>query len=163
MLQTPASTFTVSTAQGDSVHGRPTILAVSERNPTYYDLCLADPSNNRTSCYSARNTFQGVVHSGDINHGSDLLHTIKIYSGAEDQRVAAAAARHGNESELCVFISGFQYTKITRFLGTHPALLVADHEAKVSRVPPPFLHFASFPTIRCCIEFNDVIHQRPLI
>jgi hypothetical protein len=31
-----------------------------------------------------------------------------------------------------VFISGYQSTHITRFLGTHPALLVADHVEKVN-------------------------------
>jgi hypothetical protein len=36
------------------------------------------------------------------------------------------------QKEICVFISGYQSTHITRFLGTHPALLVADHVDKVS-------------------------------
>jgi hypothetical protein len=35
------------------------------------------------------------------------------------------------DQEICVFISGYQSTRITRFLGTNPALLVADHVDKV--------------------------------
>jgi hypothetical protein len=36
------------------------------------------------------------------------------------------------DKEICVFISGYQSTHITRFLGTDPALLVADHVDKVT-------------------------------
>lgn len=96
-----------------------TIFAVSERMPTYYDFCLADARNN-ACCYSANDTFKGITHSGDRCSGNDLLQYVKFVT------------RNLSEEEYCVFISGFQSVRITRFLGTHPALLVANHEEKVA-------------------------------
>ena len=95
-----------------------TILAVSERTPTYYDFCFADASCN-ACCWLARNTFAGITHSGDILNGQDLLDYVKINKDSL------------TEKEICVFISGYQSTQITRFLGTNPALRVADHVDKV--------------------------------
>jgi hypothetical protein len=92
---------------------------VSERYPTYYDFCLADADRN-TCCYSANNTFKGISHSGDNCSGNDLLQYVKI------DKASFSATK-----EYCVFISGFRSTKITRFLGTNPALLVANHNDKV--------------------------------
>jgi hypothetical protein len=97
-----------------------TILAVSERTPTYYDFCFADASCN-SCCWVARNTFPGITHSGDLLYQNDLLDYVKINKDTL------------TEKEICVFISGFQSTLITRFLGTNPALLVADHVEKVIR------------------------------
>lgn len=94
------------------------ILAVSERTPTYYDFCVADASYN-ACCWSAKNTFPGITHSGDITNGQDLAQYLKIKRETP------------TEQELCVFISGYELTPITKFLGTHPALLVADHADKV--------------------------------
>ena len=113
ILQAPASTFKIPL-----VSDQITILAVSERSPTYYDFCFADASCN-ACCWLARNTFAGITHSGDILHGSDLLDYVKINNESL------------TEKEICAFISGFQITPITRFLGTNPALLVADHVDKV--------------------------------
>ena len=95
-----------------------TILAVSERTPTYYDSCFADASCN-ACCWLARNTFTGITHSGDILHGKDLLDYVRINKDSL------------TEKEICVFISGYQSTRITSFLGTNPALLVANHVDKV--------------------------------
>jgi hypothetical protein len=95
-----------------------TILAVSKRKPTYYDLCFADASYT-ACCWAAKNTFPGISHSSDITNGNDLLHSVKIKKEAL------------TEKEICVFISGYHLTPIRRFLGTHPALLVADHVDKV--------------------------------
>lgn len=117
ILQAPASTFSVPL-----VSDQITILAVSERTPTYYDLCFGS-ALSATCCYSATNTFPGMKHSGDILSGQEFLAHVKF-----NKDVFA-------ESELCCFISGYQGTRITRFLGTHPALLVADHIDKVSTTP----------------------------
>lgn len=96
-----------------------TILAVSELKPTYYDFCFADVSCN-ACCWLARNTFAGITHSGDIINQRDLLDYVKINKDSL------------TEKEICVFISGYQSTQITKFLGTNPALLVANHVDKVS-------------------------------
>jgi hypothetical protein len=121
ILQAPASTFKVPI-----VHNQITVLAVSERTPTYYDFCFADASCN-ACCWTARDTFSGINHSGDILNGNDLLDFVRIDNNLTDK-------------EICVFISGYQVTQITRFLGTHPALMVADHVDKVgcSKVRIPF-------------------------
>lgn len=86
--------------------------------PTYYDFCFADAEFN-ACCWLARDTFPGITHSGDLLNGKDLLDYVKINKEML------------TEKEICVFISGFQITRITRFLGTHPALLVANHVDKV--------------------------------
>lgn len=112
-MQAPASTFKIP-----MVSGQITILALSERTPTYYDFCFADASCN-TCCWLARNTFEGISHSGDILNGKDLLDYISIDKDTF------------TDKEICVFISGYQIIQINRFLGTYPALLVADHVDKV--------------------------------
>lgn len=115
IMQAPASTFKVPI-----VSGQITVLAVSERTPTYYDFCLADASCN-TCCWCERDTFSGIKHSGDIYYANDLLDYVKIDKDSMTKK------------EICVFISGYNTTQITRFLGTNPALLVADHVEKASR------------------------------
>lgn len=112
-MQAPSATFKIPI-----VSGQITILAVSERTPTYYDFCFADADCN-ACCWLARHTFPGITHSGDILNGQDLLDYVRI-----DKSTLT-------EKEICVFISGYQVTRLTRFLGTSPALLVADHEDKV--------------------------------
>ncbi|KAL4791603.1 hypothetical protein BDV19DRAFT_392948 [Aspergillus venezuelensis] len=113
IMQAPAFTFKIPI-----VSGQITIFAVSERTPTYYDLCFADASYN-VCCFNATHTFKGINHSGDITNGQDFLAHITL-----DQEKLT-------DKEICVFISGYHYTHITRFLGTHPALLVADHVDKM--------------------------------
>ncbi|KEY67816.1 hypothetical protein S7711_04126 [Stachybotrys chartarum IBT 7711] len=115
ITQAPSSTFSIPITSSHI-----TILAVSERMPTYYDFCLADASGN-ACCFDHRamRTFSGIVHSGDITNAMDLLQFVRI-----DKDTLTA-------KEICVFISGYSKTEITRFQGTHPALLVADHTDKV--------------------------------
>ncbi|KAJ1326191.1 hypothetical protein MN608_07636 [Microdochium nivale] len=144
IVPAPAATFSVPVVTG---RDNMTILVVSERKPTYYDLCLADSAGN-TSCYSARTTFHGFAHSGDIGHDSTLLHHIKLH----DHDMDSAA------EPLCVFISGFQYTRITAFLGTHPALLVADHAAKMLYLVPVPLDAATIGDATLCCPL--VIQRR---
>lgn len=112
-MQAPDATFKIPI-----VSDQITILAVSERTPTYWDFCFADESCN-ACCWLARNTFPGITHSGDILDGLRLLDFVRINENSL------------TEKEICVFISGFQITQITRFVGTHPALMVADHVDKV--------------------------------
>lgn len=131
-MQAPASTFKIPI-----ISDQITILAVSERTPTYYDFCFADESYN-ACCWLARNTFPGITHSGDILNGQDLLDYVKINKNSLTQK------------EICVFISGYQSTLITRFLGTHPALLVADHVEKVLYIIPVPLDAATIGDATIC-------------
>lgn len=89
-MQVPASTFKVP-IESDKI----AILAVSERYPTYYDLCIADAAC-KTSCYGATHTFPGINHSGDINEGSDLLQHMQVSNQLKSGK------------EFAVFVSGFQ-------------------------------------------------------
>ncbi|KAL4902223.1 hypothetical protein BDW74DRAFT_158816 [Aspergillus multicolor] len=132
IMQAPAPTFKIPI-----VSGQITIFAVSERTPTYYDFCLADASCN-TCCFNATKTFPGIKHSGDINHNRDFLAHIKL-----DQETLT-------EEKICVFISGYQDTRITRFLGTNPALLVADHVDKALYIIPVPLDAATIGEATIC-------------
>ncbi|CRL26725.1 unnamed protein product [Penicillium camemberti] len=132
ILQAPASTFKVPIVSDEIM-----ILAVSERTPTYYDFCVADASYN-ACCWSAKNTFPGITHSGDITNGQDLAQYLKIKRETP------------TEQELCVFISGYELTPITKFLGTHPALLVADHADKVLYIVPVPLDAATIGDATIC-------------
>ncbi|KAJ5592172.1 hypothetical protein N7537_009076 [Penicillium hordei] len=132
ILQAPASTFKVPIVSDEIM-----ILAVSERTPTYYDFCVADASYN-ACCWNAKRTFPGITHSGDITNGKDLAHYLKIKKETT------------TEEELCVFISGYELTPITKFLGTHPALLVADHVDKVLYIVPVPLDAATIGDATIC-------------
>ncbi|KAJ5665716.1 uncharacterized protein N7477_008164 [Penicillium maclennaniae] len=132
IMQAPASTFKIPI-----VSDQITILAVSERTPTYYDFCFADALCN-ACCWLARNTFPGISHSGDILNGQDLLDYVKINKDTL------------TEKDICVFISGYQSTLITRFLGTNPALLVADHVEKVLYIIPVPLDAATIGNATIC-------------
>lgn len=96
------------------------MLTVSERYPTYYDFCFADESGN-ACCWSAKHTFAGITHSGDNVNGQNFL----SYATIDPDNLTA--------TKLCVFISGYNYTPITRFRRTNPALLAADHVNKVNK------------------------------
>ncbi|KAH8665034.1 hypothetical protein BGZ60DRAFT_62681 [Tricladium varicosporioides] len=130
--QAPASTFKIPI-----VSDQITILAVSERTPTYYDFCFADAECN-ACCWLARTTFAGITHSGDICNGQDLLDYVRINKDSL------------TEKEICVFISGYQSTHITRFLGTNPALLVANHVDKVLYIIPVPLDAATIGDATIC-------------
>ncbi|KAK4868395.1 hypothetical protein LT330_007117 [Penicillium expansum] len=132
ILQAPASTFKVPIVSGEIM-----ILAVSQRTPTYYDFCFADASCN-TCCWNSTATFPGIAHSGDINCGKDLLQYVKIKKDTL------------TEKELCVFISGYNMHPITRFLVTHPALLVADHADKTLYIVPVPLDAATIGDATIC-------------
>jgi hypothetical protein len=95
-----------------------TLLAVSALTPTFFDFCMADSACN-TCCWAARDTFPGIKHSGDILHNRDLLDYIKI---SEDL---------SPEKDIAIVISGYQYTKLTRFQGSNPVVMVANHAEKV--------------------------------
>lgn len=92
--QAPTSPFKVPIEE-DKI----AILAVSERYPTYYDLCVADAACH-TTCYEgkAKYTFtgNGMTHSGDINEDHNLLHHIKVSRHLESGK------------EFAVFVSGYR-------------------------------------------------------
>jgi hypothetical protein len=75
------------------------------------------------SDWSAKHTLPGITHSGDVKKDRDLLHHAIISPDSFP------------EEETCVFITGYKSTQITRFLGTHPAMLVANHADKVFDIP----------------------------
>ncbi|KAF4423716.1 hypothetical protein F53441_14256, partial [Fusarium austroafricanum] len=131
IMQAPAATFRVPIVSGEI-----TILAVSERDPTYWDFCFADAECN-ACCWLERETFSGIKHSGDLLYRKDLLDYVKI-------------SNELTEKPICVFISGYSYTKITRFLGTHPAMLVADHVDKILYIIPVPLDKATIGDAMIC-------------
>ncbi|KAF4344546.1 hypothetical protein FBEOM_1514 [Fusarium beomiforme] len=132
IMQAPAATFKIPI-----VSGQITILAVSERTPTYYDFCFADEDCN-ACCWLARETFSGIKHSGDLLNNKDLLDYVTIDKDRLTQK------------PICVFISGYTKTQITRFLGTNPALMVADHVDKILYIIPVPLDRATIGDATIC-------------
>ncbi|KAF5617587.1 uncharacterized protein FTJAE_12605 [Fusarium tjaetaba] len=132
IMQAPAATFKIPI-----VSGQITILAVSERTPTYYDFCFADYDCN-ACCWLERTTFPGIKHSGDILHGQDLLDYVRIDNDTL------------TEKPICVFVSGYTKTRITRFLGTNPALMIADNVDKILYIVPVPLDKATIGDATIC-------------
>ncbi|KAF4982149.1 hypothetical protein FZEAL_2172 [Fusarium zealandicum] len=132
IMQAPAASFRIPIV-ADQI----TILAVSERTPTYYDFCFADAECN-ACCWIARETFGGITHSGDLTNSIDLLDYVRIND------------TYLTDNPICVFISGYQKTNITRFLGTNPALLVADHVEKILYIIPVPLDEATIGDATIC-------------
>ncbi|KAH8592190.1 hypothetical protein B0O99DRAFT_663354 [Bisporella sp. PMI_857] len=118
------------------VNGKIHIFAVSQRTPTYYDLCIGD-SGNKTSCYNATNTFAGIHHSGDINSGNNLLQYLKIRDNLDD-------------TPRTVFVSGYSYTALSRYRDYNPLVLVADHQTKTLYIVPVPLDAASIGDATIC-------------
>ncbi|KAH7321727.1 hypothetical protein BKA65DRAFT_598853 [Rhexocercosporidium sp. MPI-PUGE-AT-0058] len=139
VMQIPASTFKVP-IESDKI----AILAVSERYPTYYDLCVADAAC-KTSCYGARNSFTGIDHSGDNNESMYLLQHMKI----SDQLKSG--------KEFAVFVSGFQCTKLTKFQERNPVVMIANHAEKALYIVPVPLDAASIGEATIC---SPVVFKR---
>ncbi|CAG7564469.1 unnamed protein product [Fusarium equiseti] len=144
--QAPSTTFKIPLHDG-----KISILAVSLRYPTYYDFCLGDADGN-TSCWCAKETLGGISHSGDCTESNDLLQ----FANLDTDKLS-------EEKPICVFISGFNNTQITRFLGTHPALMVADHDEKTLYIIPVPLDKATIGDATVCCPLvvkrvgNDLI------
>ncbi|KAH6963339.1 hypothetical protein DER45DRAFT_552836 [Fusarium avenaceum] len=132
IMQAPAATFKIPIVSGNI-----TILAVSELTPTYYDFCFSDEDCN-SCCWLARDTFSGITHSGDLINNHDLLDYVRI------------DAEKLTHKPIGVFISGYQKTQITRFLGTNPALMVADHVDKILYIIPVPLDKATIGDATLC-------------
>ncbi|KAJ6000342.1 hypothetical protein N7481_000751 [Penicillium waksmanii] len=132
IMQAPDTTFKIPI-----VSDQITILAVSERTPTYWDFCFADEDCN-ACCWLERKTFSGITHSGDILQGKDLLDFVWINKDSL------------TEKEICVFISGYVNTRISRFMGTYPAMLVADHMDKILYIIPVPLDAATIGDATIC-------------
>ncbi|KAM0281264.1 hypothetical protein ACHAO9_010792 [Fusarium lateritium] len=132
IMQAPAATFKIPVVSGNI-----TILAVSELTPTYYDFCFSDEDCN-SCCWLARDTFSGITHSGDLINNKDLLDYVRL------------DAEKLTHKPIGVFISGYQKTQITRFLGTNPALMVADHVDKILYIIPVPLDKATIGDATLC-------------
>ncbi|RDW61431.1 hypothetical protein BP5796_11323 [Coleophoma crateriformis] len=130
--QVPASIF-----RAPIVEGKIAIFAVSARVPTYYDLFIASAECN-TSCFSERYTFPGITHSGDIKHNSNLLQHIQLSERMQSQK------------EYTISVSGYHYTKLSKYQEHNPVVLVANHSEKVLYVIPVPLDGASIGDATIC-------------
>ncbi|KAF5025516.1 hypothetical protein F66182_2421 [Fusarium sp. NRRL 66182] len=132
IVQAPAATFKVS-IEAKKI----SLLVVSELTPTYYDFCLADQEYN-ACCWNAQRSISGIRHSGDVSHGPNLLQYVTLDKASLTTK------------PVCVFISGYDKTRITRFLGTDPALLVANHADKILYIVPVPLDAATIGDATIC-------------
>lgn len=131
--QAPAPTFRVPIVDG-LIH----ILAVSVRDPTFYDLCVGD-AVCQSCCYDARHTFKGMEHSGDCNAGSVLLQHITLTSELD-------------ETSRTIFVSGYQNHALHTYKKHNPLVLVADHSNKTLYIVPVPLDAATigYDATICC-------------
>jgi len=105
---------------------KPTIFALSERKPTYYDLAIGNDHSDNLCFDHANSTnrrLKGIFHSGDLNSGNDLLHTITFDEDLQDESFA-------------FFVSGYTLKKLSLYAPQNPAVMIADHVAKFLYVVP---------------------------
>lgn len=115
--QAPASTFQVPIVDG-LIH----ILAVSVRDPNYYDVCIGD-AVCQSCCYNARHTFKGMEHSGDCNAGNVLLQHITLTPELD-------------ETPRTIFVSGYCNHALHTYKKHNPLVLLADHSNKTLYIIP---------------------------
>lgn len=116
--------LTTSYLEVPFVSGEKAIIALSKRQPTYYDLCLGDVDGN-IICYSSTSSTRhpGITHSGDRNHGDTLLHFLTVGDNMANKPFA-------------LFVSGYQYTQLSRYQPQNPAVMICDHPSKLMYVIP---------------------------
>lgn len=131
--QAPASTFQVPIIDG-LIH----IMALSVREPDYYDLCVGD-AVCQSCCYDARHTFKGMEHSGDCNAGNVLLQHITLTPELD-------------ETSRTVFVSGYHNHALPTYKQHNPLVLVADHSNKTLYIVPVPLDAATigYDATICC-------------
>ncbi|CAF1029762.1 unnamed protein product [Adineta ricciae] len=138
----------------------PTIIAVSEIYPTYFDLGLCSQRSNPTCLDFRHRILDNLKHSGDINivgsAGSTLLHCI--------------SGQFNPGMKYITVISGFQSTPLYRYLERRPIVTIIDHEKKIIYViPVPLDEFTIGQSTIClpigitCLESSENSKQRLLI
>lgn len=94
-------------------------IALSLNNqPSYYDLGCGN-INGQVLCYNStvNNNFPGLQHSGDLQNGNILLHTIKF------------TAQMNNEPN-CLFVSGYNKNPLHRYIGQRTSVLLVNHQTQ---------------------------------
>lgn len=145
--QAPAPTFQVPIVDG-LIH----ILAVSVRDPTYYDLCIGD-AVCQSCCYDARHIFEGMEHSGDCIAGNVLLQHITLTS-------------HLDDTSRTIFVSGYHNHALHTYKKHNPLVLVADHSNKTLYIVPIPLDTATIghdATICCPLVIKRNISNNTLV
>ncbi|CAF1389457.1 unnamed protein product [Adineta ricciae] len=138
----------------------PTIIAVSEIYPTYFDLGLCSQRSNPVCLDFRHRILDNLKHSGDINivgsAGSTLLHCI--------------SGQFNPGMKYVTVISGFQSTPLYRYLERRPIVTIIDHEKKIIYViPVPLDEFTIGQSTIClpigitCLESSENSKQRLLI
>ncbi|KAI9094938.1 hypothetical protein DFS34DRAFT_229379 [Phlyctochytrium arcticum] len=123
--------------------GKITILALSlSDQPSFYDL-VAINSSDETVCFNPTTNrhFPGLKHSGDITrmsqHSSVLLHTI-IFD-----------TKLGNQP-FVIGLSGYQGNALHRYKTQNPAVLLVDHDSRISYLIPVPLDEATIGNATLC-------------
>ncbi|KAK6540899.1 hypothetical protein TWF694_008283 [Orbilia ellipsospora] len=117
----------------------PTIVVLSERNPTFYDFCLGNSNGNMVLfCNTMDGQLPGIRHSGDLNQGNTLLHHVTF--GAST-----------NEEPFALFVSGYSSNALHKYKPQNPAVTICDHEAKIVYVVPVPLDQATIGESTLCV------------
>ncbi|KAF3940945.1 hypothetical protein ABW19_dt0205444 [Dactylella cylindrospora] len=121
------------------VPGERMIVVLSVRQPTYYDFCLGN-SNGDMILFSNLNhaNLPGLSHSGDNNNGTNLLHSVEMKEGM-------------NEQPFALFVSGYSNNSLHLYKPQNPAVTICDHVSKIMYVVPVPLDQATIGDATLCV------------
>ncbi|EWC46029.1 hypothetical protein DRE_04822 [Drechslerella stenobrocha 248] len=121
------------------VSGENVFIALSVRDPTFYDFCVGT-ANGDLILYShtANTNLPGLRHSGDVNEGGLLLQYVVGDDGM-------------TEEPFALFVSGYSYNALHRYKPQQPAVTIADHHANILYVIPIPLDEATIGNATLCV------------
>ncbi|CAF0925392.1 unnamed protein product [Didymodactylos carnosus] len=123
----------------------PTIIAISEIYPTYFDLGLcSNDSNSRCLDYSCRNV-DNLIHSGDVNIGNSLLHCI--------------SGQFNNRMKYVTIISGYSNTPLYRYIERRPIVTIIDHEKKIIYIVSVPLDQFTIGESTICLPIEESVEE----
>ncbi|CAF1497431.1 unnamed protein product [Rotaria sordida] len=136
----------------------PTIIAISDIFPTYFDLGLCSKNSIPICLDYSRRTLDNLKHSGDITiasrTGNSLLHCI--------------SGKFNSGMKYVTIISGYTNTPLYRYIERRPIVIILDHEKKkIYVVSVPLDEFTIGQSTIClpvsitCLEDNT--NQKLLI
>ncbi|CAF1345261.1 unnamed protein product [Adineta steineri] len=138
----------------------PTIIAISDIYPTYFDLGLSSNDSNQQCLDYSHRKVDDLIHSGDIQINSStvssLLHCI--------------SGKFKNGMKYVTIISGYNNTPLYRYIERRPIVTIIDHEKKIIYVVSvPLDEFTIGKSTICipigitCLDDQDSTNQKLLI
>uniref|UniRef100_A0A0G4HPY5 Uncharacterized protein n=1 Tax=Chromera velia CCMP2878 TaxID=1169474 RepID=A0A0G4HPY5_9ALVE len=129
MIHAPGDTFSVSLSATDLLEKKEVVLAVSRREPTYFDLGAAFKKGDSSWVWYAfnatsRDDLPQVSHSGDVNVGNFLIQTLRL--GSPDGIPT--------DTPFCIYATGYNNHPIRRYKSI---ILMIREGDRMHAVPAP--------------------------